>query len=276
MQPKDVVRRWYVLGRVALFIVACAVVLAAVSPIAAKMPGRWPELLTGLLSSLGAFALTLLFVRWERLNLDDVGAAVNARSVMRLASGFLIGLLLVALWAAILAASGSMRWARASGGGLSSAVIALAAYLALACREELAFRGYPLRRLDERFGFVFAQLFVALVFAAEHKLGGWPWSRALAGAGVGALLFGMAAIATRGLAVPIGLHAAWNFGQWALGLYGGPAFWKPFASQGHQERAPFAESVTYIGVFGSATLAFWLWRRRSMQRSGLELDSPRQ
>ncbi|HEX3070461.1 MAG TPA: type II CAAX endopeptidase family protein [Thermoanaerobaculia bacterium] len=265
MQPKGTVRRWVVLLRVVIFIVACAVVLAAVSPIAAKMPDKWPELLTGLLASLGAFALTLLFVRWERLRLDDVGTAINARSVTRLAFGFLIGLLLVALWATILAASGSMRWARASGCGFSSAAMALAAYLALACREELAFRGYPLRRLDQRFGFVFAQLFVALVFAAEHKLGGWPWSRALAGAGVGALLFGMAAIASRGLAVPIGLHAAWNFGQWALGLYGGPAFWKPVAEQGRDGRAPFAESAAYIGVFGSATLAFWLWRRRSMR-----------
>jgi membrane protease YdiL (CAAX protease family) len=272
MQTKDAVRRWIVLVRVALFMVACAVVLAAVSPIAAKMPGKWPELLIGLLASLGAFALTLLFVRWERLSLDDVGAAIDARSVTRLAFGFLIGLLLVALWAAILAASGSMRWARTSGCGIPSTAMALAAYLALACREELAFRGYPLRRLDQRFGFVFAQLFVALVFAAEHKLGGWPWNRALAGAGVGALLFGMAAIATRGLAVPIGLHAAWNFGQWALGLSGSPAFWNPVAGQGREARAPFAESATYIAVFGSATLAFWLWRRRSMRRSGLELE----
>lgn len=273
MQQKRAARRFYVLGRVALFMVACAVILAAVSPIAAKMPGKWPELLTGVLSSLGAIALTLLFVRWERLSLDDVGAAINSRSVARLAFGFLVGLLLVASWASILAATGSVRWVRASGCGFLTAATTLAAYLALACREELAFRGYPLRRLDRRFGFVFAQLFVALVFAAEHKLGGWPWSRALAGAGVGALLFGMAAIATRGLAVPIGVHAAWNFGQWALGLNGGAAFWKTVAERGRPERAPFAESMTYIGLFGSATLAFWLWRRRFLRRSGLELDS---
>lgn len=76
MQPKDTVRRWHVLGRVALFMVACAVVLAAVSPIAAKMPGKWPELLTGL----GAFALTLLFVRWESSSRDWKASKPSASS----------------------------------------------------------------------------------------------------------------------------------------------------------------------------------------------------
>jgi hypothetical protein len=60
--------------------VACAVVLAAVSPIAAKMPGKWPELLTGLLSGLGAFALTLLFVRWESSSRDWKASKPSASS----------------------------------------------------------------------------------------------------------------------------------------------------------------------------------------------------
>ena len=101
------------------------------------------------------------------------------------------------------------------------------------------------------------------VFAGEHKLGGLSGARALIGAAVGSLLFGMAVLATRGLAVPIGLHAAWNFGQWALGLRGGPAVWSPLLRNGSQESVDRIETIVYLALFGSATLAFWLWHRRT-------------
>jgi membrane protease YdiL (CAAX protease family) len=55
---------------------------------------------------------------------------------------------------------------------------------------------------------------VAFAFAVEHVVGGMRWLHAILGAGIGSLLLGMAALATRGLAMPISLHAAWNFGQW--------------------------------------------------------------
>ncbi|HJP63657.1 MAG TPA: hypothetical protein VJ844_09460, partial [Mucilaginibacter sp.] len=39
-------------------------------------------------------------------------------------------------------------------------------------------------------------------------------------------LFGYAALKTKGLALPLGLHSAWNFGQWMLGFKGGPGIWQ--------------------------------------------------
>lgn len=78
----------------------------------------------------------------------------------------------------------------------------------------------------------YTQWMVALVFAAEHRLGGSTWIHALLGAGVGSLLFGMASLATRGLALPIGLHAAWNFGQWVAGDKEFPGIWRSTVEQG--------------------------------------------
>ena len=246
----------------------CAVMLATAAPVAARVSGKWSAFLTGTFASIGAFALTALFVRWERLSLADVGVAINTRSVARLTVGFLVGLLLVALWAAFSAAVGPVRWARAPAGSAPGVTTALVTYLVLSCREELAFRGYPLRRLNRLFGLWAAQLFVAIVFAAEHKLGGSPWGQALLGAGVGSLLFGMAAIATRGLAVPIGVHAAWNFGQWALGLRGGPGLWQGVVKDGLRESAHRIGMISYLTVIGAATLAFWLWNRKSGHLDG--------
>jgi membrane protease YdiL (CAAX protease family) len=245
----------------------CAVMLATAAPVAARVSGMWSQFLTGALASIGAFALTVLFVRWDRLSLADVGAAINARSVARLTFGFLVGLLLVALWAAISAAAGTVRWVRAPAVGSPGVATALVAYLALSIREELGFRGYPLRRMDRVFGLWAAQLFVAIVFAAEHRLGGLPWSQALLGPGLGSLLFGIIAIATRGLAVGIGVHAAWNFGQWALGLKGQPGLWHEVVKDGVQESARIG-TISYLAVIGTATLAFWFWHRKSGRPDG--------
>jgi membrane protease YdiL (CAAX protease family) len=139
--------------------------------------------------------------------------------------------------------------------------MSLLTYIAVSCREELGFRGYPLFRLKGFFGVWGAQIIVALVFAVEHMAGGWPLLRAILGAGVGSLMFGMAAIATRGLAVPIGLHAAWNFGDWILGGKGTPGLWQVVVEEGQQQRAQLSGTFGYLTVVSLATITFWLWYR---------------
>src|SRR6266705_3115687 len=102
---------------------------------------------------------------------------------------------------------------------------------------------------------------VVLAFAAEHMAGGLPLSRAILGAGVGSLMFGMAAIATRGLALPIGLHAAWNFGDWIRGGKGFGGYWTPVVENGFEEQTMFWGMISYVLVIGLATLGFWRWHR---------------
>jgi membrane protease YdiL (CAAX protease family) len=267
MPPKNP-HRWRALGRVLLFVLGCAAMLAVASPLTPILSGQWSQFVLGAGTSLGALALTVVFVRWEGLRLQDVGAAPGQRSLSRVAFGFLVGLLLVALRSSIVWAAGHIRWVRAPGSGFAATAIAFLAYSALSCREELAFHGYPLRRLELDFGLWRAQLIVAAVFAVEHVAGGLTWAHALLGAGVGSLLFGMAALSTRGLAVPVGLHAAWNFGDWMLGGKGSAGLWMPVIDVGWQARVDVAGTIGYFIVMGSATLAFWFWDRRmnSMSR----------
>src|SRR5438552_358947 len=118
-----------VVGRVALFIISCAVLVAVAAPFGTKLPGHWPEVLIGTIAALGALALTALFVRWEKLRMDDVGAAPDARSPVRFAIGFGGGLFLVAVWALISVATGQIRWVRTPGVELSSGAIALIGYV---------------------------------------------------------------------------------------------------------------------------------------------------
>ena len=73
---------------------------------------------------------------------------------------------------------------------------------------------------------------------------GATWGNAILGAFTGSLLFGMAALAMRGLAVPIGLHTAWNFGQWTLGEKETSGLWRPVVEQGYKQH------VDHMGILG--------------------------
>lgn len=254
-------RLWRSFGRVLLFLVACPIVLAITGAVSPARSGPTQDLFIGSIASLGAFVLTVLFVRWDALRLNDVGAMPGRRSLHRIAFGFLLGSALVAVHSLIVSAAGHMHWVRTPGARADRAVLIAVGYLCLAAREELAFHGYPLRRLQQLSGVWRAQVVIALVFALEHVIGGWSYAQALWGAAVGSLLFGMASIATRGLAVPIGIHAAWNFGDWMRGNRTMPGLWRPDVAKGFEDRVSLAGIFAYVAVMALATLGFWYWHR---------------
>jgi len=249
-------------GRVALFFILCAILLTSIAPVERRFPQLPPGLLLGAITSFGTLLLTIAFVRLEGLRLENVGAMVNRRTPMRFVIGFLLGILLVAFHVLIEGTVGHIRWARSEGQGSGTIAVMLVAFVLLASREELAFHGYPLRRLYSLIGLWGSQLIVAIVFAAEHVAGGSTWMQAIFGAGVGSLLFGMAAITTRGLAVPIGLHAAWNFGDWMQGGKGAGGLWHPIVLENYRNRGDQAAWAGYVVVMLLATLTFWWLLRR--------------
>ncbi|HEY2840608.1 MAG TPA: CPBP family intramembrane glutamic endopeptidase, partial [Pirellulales bacterium] len=211
--------------------------------------------------------------RWDGMRLADVGAAFDWASPGRLAVGVLIGFVLVAAHTLVVATAGHVRWERdpvpASG---QTVVLFALAYLCLAAREELAFHGYPLRCLQQLFGVWPAQFAIAIVFAAEHWLGGWSAGQAIWGAAVGSLLFGMASIATRGLAIPIGMHAAWNYFDWLRGNRAANGLWRPVIERGFEQSANLVGIVGYVCIMLLAVLAFWFWYRRGKTREKSEMD----
>jgi membrane protease YdiL (CAAX protease family) len=250
---------WGVAVRSLLFVVFSAVLLAVAS--------RWipGTLKLACACALGTLLLTVLFVRWEGVGLEDVGVKLVRGSLGRFAVAFGAGLGLAFLRAGLVMMGTGLRYERVQGFTLTEALFSLATYLALASREELAFRGYPLQTLNRRFGAGTALTVISLLFAAEHALGGWTWWQALLGSGLGALLFGAAALRTRGLAVPIGLHAAWNFGDSMLGGKGTLGLWKPVVDANAIERVETAQWAIYVVVMIVATAAIWFWPRGAMK-----------
>jgi len=250
--------RWAMAGRALLFLLLSAVMLAAAAPLMMRYAGMRGVIAVGAVTSSGTYLLTMLFVKWERVTLREVGARLQAGSARRLATGFGIGLGLVVVQEIIVAAVCGERWELAGMAAWRSTGVALVMYLLLACREELAFHGYVLQRLRKYFGMWSALITVAVMFAGEHRLGGYSWANAMLGAFVGAMLFGMAAVASRGLAVPIGIHMAYNFGHWLIGGKGTGGVWQP-VNAGNSARV---ELAAYVVVFAAA-MAVIGWRRKT-------------
>lgn len=249
-------------------VAARTVLFVACSAISLAIASRWIKgmLAIGFVSAIATLLLTVVFVRWEQLRLSDAGAELVRGSLGRFVIAFVAGLGLPLLRAGLVTVVTGLRYERVQNLTFSEVVLAFATYIALASREELAFRGYPLQMLDRRFGAWIAQIVIAALFAMEHVLGGWTWWQGLLGSGVGALLFGAAALRTRGLAVPIGLHAAWNFGDTMLGGKGTPGLWRPVIEAHAQKHIEMTQWVSYVFVIMGTTVAIWLWPNAKTSR----------
>jgi len=168
--------------------------------------------------------LLLLGVSWAALRLEgrplaSLGLRLDFRWVRELAFGILAGFLLILASALLLRIEGGFIWTRGPaawramlGGGWM--------FLFVAIGEEMTFRGYPFQRLVEGLGPWGAQGLFAALFALIHW--GNPGIQSAGPAlkavttlniALAAILLGLAYLRTRSLALPIGIHWAWNWTQ---------------------------------------------------------------
>ncbi len=179
-------------------------------------------------------------------------------SFPRLGAGIVIGL---AIFGVILSLinliAGPVRLTRGAASA-GTMVMLGCTFLALACMEELGFRGYALRTLVRAMGMWRAQTIVAVAFGFCHVAFGWSWINILLGVIPSALLFGIAATSSRGLAMPIGIHAGLNFAQWAVTDNSG--IWKLVLNDRLQPRVGILSRIISMAV--ALFVAFLFWRFR--------------
>ncbi len=251
--------------RVSLFIVGYFLILFAASVPKGMVPRPYADLVWGTLSSVGILALTLWMLRREGRVRADIGLAEDANSVLRLAAGLLLGLLVYAATvAATSALFGPVHLTALPLPDVGTWGLTIASFLALSCMEELGFRAYALRTLIPSIGLWQAQLATAVLFGLGHLLFGWSWSSVLLGVIPSALMFGAAAARSNGLALPIGLHAAVNLAAWAIGAKDTPGLWAPSVDPANTARveayAPYVGLVVTLLVAAALTR----WPRRGV------------
>lgn len=257
-----------VLGRVVFFWLVFGLLVLSAGKLAGFAPRAWQGFVCGVIGSIGTLGFTWWLLRRDGLGMQDAGLAWRHGSVGRFMVGVFIGVGLFAGMAVINATFGGVRWVRSPEVGLTAVLVSALTFLALGCLEELGFRGYPLRMLERPMSLWGAQILVAAMFGFSHYIQGWPLLPALLGTGLGSLVFGMAAIATRGLAAPIGIHAAGNLIDWMLGGKGPSGLWKIVITEESRSHSQLVSTLGYCLVMTAATAGFWLWQRRQKRSGG--------
>lgn len=256
-------QRLFTFARVLLFWFGTMIMLAAASAATKPLAGILAPIASLSIALAGSVLLTLLFARWEGLNLKEAGILPDSKSFRRVITGFMIGLSLPFLQVIIVLASGHVTLILSPRISLLMLTGNLLLFVLVAFREELAFRGFPLRALERSGGKWLALVAITILFIIEHRISGWTWPRALVGSGLGGLLYGLAALKTKGIALSTGLHSAWNFGQWLLGFKDGTGLYLVHIEKGYEERARQIGWLGYLLTMGLAILFFIIIELRS-------------
>ena len=227
------------------------------------LPARVVQLAWAVVIGAALFLLTRALVRREGRTLGEVGIGLGPRTVPRFLVGAVIGFATYALNVGVVAATvGGLRLTPAGAIDWSSVALTLATLLALSCMEELGFRGYPLRTLVPRIGLWPAQALVAVGFALTHLVYGWSWDSVVFGVLPSAFLFGAAALASGGLAMPIGLHMAVNAARWAFGERGNAGLFTMAIDHSAAGRIERVAPVTGIAITLAMAAILWWWSHR--------------
>jgi len=161
-------------------------------------------------------AASLICQAARRKPISELLGAFDWKWPSQLAIGLGAGAALMAIPAAFLAAGNWVTW-RMNADWAETIGATLLMLAAAAAAEELLFRGFLFQRLIDGLGAWPAQLLIAALFTLTHsdalaELGPLGY---LAGANIFAasILFGLAYLRTRSLALPLGLHFAANVMQ---------------------------------------------------------------
>lgn len=251
-------------GHVAGFWLGYLVILAVFGFLKGMMPPAFAPLIWGAASAVALLALTFWLMRREHRTAEDAGVHWSAGSLGRFAAGFMLGTVVyAAILLTISLVAGPLTITRASVAPAASAILlGVVTTFALALMEEVGFRGYPLMTLINSVGIWWAQLIVAIAFALTHILYGWSLGPVLLGVFPSALLFGAVAVATRGIACPLGVHVALNLCQGLMGEKEAASVWQIDASSASEPLVKAAAPTIGFAVVLLAAVAVTLWSRR--------------
>lgn len=166
------------------------------------------------LGSILITGLALLMTYWalkkDTKTFKDIGFHWERKTPLRFTVGFLIGTCITAFMLAVVIQFSSIKLVYNTNSNILSISLWLLAFLPLALMEEVIFRGYAFIKIHKTVGIWPAQILLAILFAWYHDFTGLTFFGQLMGPGVWALIYGIAAVWSKGLALPTGLHMAIN------------------------------------------------------------------
>jgi uncharacterized protein len=202
---------WWVL----IFFVVLAAFLFPILFLAQQSGWEVPIGLQAMIIALASWICQML----RRRPLAELFGKFNIGWLRELALGGLVGSAIMLVPAFLLGVFGIVRW-QWNPAGSSTLVTGILLFMAVATAEELLFRGFIFQRLLTGIGQWPSQLIMAGYFVLTHmnNPGMTGEVRILAGVNIflASILFGLAYIGTRSLAMPLGIHFMANWVQGSL------------------------------------------------------------
>ena len=227
---RDVVR--LAVLKAVVFAAVVLALLAITGPLlglAAALTGtaRIPVWVFSMVFSSLVLAATALALRLDGDALRDLGLTPTRRRLYEFSIGLALGIGSFAALALVRGLTVGASWSFASREAVPAAVAGIGIAFVLMFPEELMFRGYAFRRLLQVFGTWPTILISSALFGLYHLVGTQMWGMGLFFRGampaLGGVVFGWAAVRTRGLALPIGLHLGGNWVQASVLSFGSGA-----------------------------------------------------
>lgn len=180
-----------------------------------SLPPQWRDSIIGCYGVVVALGLVKIFLDREKKTFADIGLIWTSCTIYRFVQGFVIGVVLIGIMLMVMIGLTSLEVERVAAPDYWNAIgYALLVLLILAAMEEIIYRSYPLVLLQRKVGLRVAIYASSIAFAFYH---GFDVMNLL-GPGVWGLFFGLAAIKSRGIALPFGFHFGLNWIQSFFGM----------------------------------------------------------
>ena len=235
-------------------------------------PSAYSFLAYGILGSLAGLVTARIFQRNRQPSFASMGLGWEKKTLFRFVLGSLTGLVIFVLILFVLLQFSELTIRYHPQSSATDYLFLYLPILPLALMEEIGFRSYPQQKLYQAYGPWISQLIIAVAFGLYHVLNGWSLLSSFAGPFVWAFVFGLAAIWSRGIAVPTGIHFTLNVLQSITGMKGSKgAVWildyPPGTNPVLMERTDKIGLFIQVAVLVVALLATYWYTRRNRERS---------
>lgn len=181
------------------------------------IPNKFERITHGIIGTLTAFLTTLLFLMFDRKRFSDIGLAFEQKTIVKFSAGVLAGVFIMGLLATSVVYFTNIDIEVNTRSNFFHFLLMTMPLIPLAFMEELGFRAYPLQILKGKIGIRLSIVITSILFGLYHVVNGWTISSSFYGPAVWGLIFGLAAIYSKGIAMATGIHFAANLTTSAFG-----------------------------------------------------------